>query len=123
MRLRLLFFTAVTLACGFAGGWFGAIAYHGPRFEHSGWFISQFHGSYSTFAFGATNADLESKIKELTGDDRARAFAVPSIGSYVIYYYAPQRLGGKQDEELRSYVEDRLGKHEADWGKANEKKA
>lgn len=120
--LKVVVLCVAALAVGVGSGWRLAVAFHRPQFEHHGWSRSQFHGTYSIYAYGAANEDLEEKIKQVTDDSDSRAFAIPSIGSYHLYYYIPRRLTDAEDQTMREFATERLGHHDAEYAKAIEKK-
>lgn len=120
--IKVVVLCVAILAVGVGSGWCMAVAFHRPQFEHHGWFVSQYHGTYSIYAYGAANEDLEEKIRQITGDSDSRAFAIPSIANYKLYFYVPRSLTAEEDKVMREFADERLGYHEAEYAKAIEKK-
>jgi len=120
--LKVVALCVVVLAAGVFSGWRLALVFHRPQFEHHGWLVSQYHGTYSIYAYGAANEDIEEKIRQITGDSDARGFAIPSIGHYKLYLYVPRKLTEDEDKLLREFTSERLGHHEVEYARAIEKR-
>jgi hypothetical protein len=113
--LTIIITGVIFLAVGLIAGWRLAITCHQPRFEHHAWAVSQFSGTYSIYAYGAVNGELESKIREITGSFDARAFVIPHTGFYQLYYYIPNSLTQKEDRMMHEFVQERLGHYDLEY--------